>query len=200
MCPGGYVLASSAQSDRMVVNGMSNYNHGSAYANSGLVVTIDKDKWYPSGARAGLEFQAQIEKKTRQKVLDAGGTIEVPAQRVEDFLNNRVGDLGKSSCPSGVISVNLRDIYPTQLTEAFIDALGEFNRKMPGFISPDAILHGVESRTSSPVRIVRDVNSLSSPKYKNFYPAGEGAGFAGGITSAAVDGIKVAEAICDSIV
>jgi uncharacterized protein len=196
MCPGGYVLASSAQSGRMVVNGMSNYNHGSRYANSGLVITVSKDKWYPNGPRQALEFQAEIEKRTHQKVIDAGGTIEVPAQRVEDFLANRVGTLGKSSCPSGVIAVNLRDIYPKELTDAFVKALHDFERKMPGFISSEAMLHGVESRTSSPVRVQRDEEKLCSPKFHNFYPSGEGAGFAGGITSAAVDGIKVAEAIC----
>ncbi len=196
MCPGGYVLASSAQSGRMVVNGMSNSNHGSKYANSGIVITINREKWYPGGPREALEFQANIERKTQQKVLDAGGTLQVPAQRVEDFLANRVGPVGKSSCPSGVIAVNLRDIYPKELTDAFIEALHDFNRKMPGYISPDAILHGVESRTSSPVRVTREEEMLCSPKYRNLYPSGEGAGFAGGITSAAVDGIRVAEAIC----
>lgn len=199
MCPGGYVLASSAQEGRMVVNGMSNYNHGSSYANSGIVITIQKDKWYPSGPRQALEFQAQIERKTFEKVKEAGGTIEVPAQRVEDFLANRVGPLPKSSCPSGVIAVNLRDIYPPELTEAFVEALHDFNRKMPGYVSKDAVLHGIESRTSSPVRICRDDETLHSPKYINLYPSGEGAGFAGGITSAAVDGIKVAEAICKMV-
>lgn len=199
MCPGGYVLASSAQPGRMVVNGMSNYNHGSRYANSGIVITVNKDRWYPEGPRQALEFQASIERKTQQKVIAAGGTIEVPAQRVEDFLANRVGPVGNSSCPSGVIAVNLRDIYPPELTEAFVKALHDFQRKMPGYISPDAILHGVESRTSSPVRISRDEVRLHSPKYHNLYPSGEGAGFAGGITSAAVDGIRVAESICESV-
>jgi uncharacterized FAD-dependent dehydrogenase len=198
MCPGGYVLASSAQQGRMVVNGMSNYNHGSPYANSGIVVTVRKDAWYPEGPEAGLKFQAEIERKTQQKVWDAGGTIQVPAQRVEDFLENRVGTVGKSSCPSGVIPVNLRDIYPRALTDAFLEALLDFNRKMPGYVSKNALLHGVESRTSSPVRVVRDDETLNSPKYRNLYPSGEGAGFAGGITSAAVDGIRVAQAICET--
>jgi uncharacterized protein len=199
MCPGGYVLASSAQPGRMVVNGMSNYNHGSPFANSGIVVTIQKDKWYPTGPRDGLKFQELVERKTQQKVFDAGGTIQVPAQRIEDFLNDRVGPIGKSSCPSGVIAVNLRDIYPPELTRAFLEALDDFNRKMPGYIAKEALLHGVESRTSSPVRIQRDEQKLSSPKYRNLYPSGEGAGFAGGITSAAVDGIRVAEAICSQV-
>ena len=116
MCPGGYVLASSAQPGRMVVNGMSNYNHGSPFANSGIVISIDADKWYPGGPLEALEFQKSIEVKTQEKVEEAGGTIEVPAQRVIDFLKNRKGELGKSSCPSGIISVNLRDIYPEELT------------------------------------------------------------------------------------
>lgn len=200
MCPGGYVLASSAQQGRMVVNGMSNYNHGSPYANSGIVVTVHKDKWFAAGPEAGLKFQADIERKTQEKVWAAGGTIQVPAQRVEDFLNDRVGSVGKSSCPSGVIAANLRDIYPAELTEAFARALQDFNRKMPGYVAKDALLHGVESRTSSPVRVVRDDEKLHSPKFTNLYPSGEGAGFAGGITSAAVDGIRVAEAICKTLV
>lgn len=199
MCPGGYVLASSAQSGRMVVNGMSNYNHGSKFANSGVVITINKDQWFPQGPEQALAFQGEMERRAQQKVIDAGGTIEVPAQRVEDFLNDRVGPLGKSSCPSGVIAVNLRDLYPPELTQAFVNALHDFNRKMPGYISKDAILHGIESRTSSPVRVTRDESLLASPKYLNLYPSGEGAGFAGGITSAAVDGIRVAEAICKKL-
>ncbi|MCH2206399.1 MAG: NAD(P)/FAD-dependent oxidoreductase [Lentisphaerales bacterium] len=199
MCPGGYVLASSAQPGRMVVNGMSNYNHGSPFANSGIVISIDKDKWYPGGPLEALEFQKMIEVKTQEKVQEAGGTIEVPAQRVIDFLKNQTGELGKSSCPSGIIPVNLRDIYPEELTTAFHKAMKNFNRKMPGFIADKAILHGVESRTSSPIRVLRDNKELNSPKFKNLYPSGEGAGFAGGITSAAVDGIRIAESIFESV-
>jgi uncharacterized protein len=199
MCPGGFVLPSSAQPGRMVVNGMSNYNHGSPFANSGIVISIDKDKWYPGGPLDALKFQEKIESKTQEKVKEAGGTIEVPAQRVEDFLKNRVGKLGKSSCPSGIIPVNLRDIYPSELTGAFHRAMKNFNRKMPGFIADQAILHGIESRTSSPIRILRDKNKLNSPKFTNLYPSGEGAGFAGGITSAAVDGIKIADSIFESL-
>ena len=199
MCPGGFVLPSSAQPGRMVVNGMSNYNHGSPFANSGIVVTIDKDKWYPEGPEQALEFQSMIEERAQQAVHKAGGTIEVPAQKVGDFIQNKIGKLGKSSCTSGVISVNLRDIYPKELTKAFIEALKNFNRKMPGFSGEEAILHGVESRTSSPVRVVRDNETLQSPKFYNLYPAGEGAGFAGGITSAGVDGIRIAESICSHV-
>ena len=197
MCPGGYVLASSAQQGQMVVNGMSNYNHGSKFANSGIVITVDKDKWYGGDPVKGLEFQANIEKATQQLVYSAGGKIQVPAQKVSNFLNNKLGDLEKSSCPSGVVSTNMRGLYPEELTDAFMLALENFNRKMPGFVSKNAMLHGVESRTSSPVRVLRDRNLLSSPKFLNLYPSGEGSGFAGGITSAAVDGVKVAEAICE---
>ena len=140
-----------------------------------------------------------IERRTQELVRKAGGTIEVPAQRVEDFLKNRVGKLGKSSCPSGIIAVNLREIYPPELTKAFIESLKNFNRKMPGFTAKDAILHGVESRTSSPIRIIRDKEHLNSPKFQNLYPAGEGAGFAGGITSAGVDGVRIAQSIVASL-
>lgn len=195
MCPGGYVLASSAQPEQMVCNGMSNYNHGSGFANSGIVITIDKDEWYPEGPKQALAFQTMIEKKTFNKVQEAGGTVEVPAQKVKDFIENKTGEVGRSSCPSGVIAVNMRDIYPKKLTKAFVKAMKDFERKMPGFIADEALLHGVESRTSSPIRVLRDKKTLVSPKYKNLYPAGEGAGFAGGITSAAADGVRIAEAI-----
>ncbi len=196
MCPGGYVLASSAQQGQMVVNGMSNYNHASPFANSGIVITIDRHKWYGDDPVKGLEFQTQIERAAQKLVHDQGRKLEVPAQKVVDFMSNRTGILEKSSCPSGVVATNMRSLYPEALTNAFMEALENFNRKMPGFVSEKAMLHGVESRTSSPVRVVRDSESMSSPKYLNFYPSGEGAGYAGGITSAAVDGVKVAEAIC----
>lgn len=199
MCPGGYVLPSSAQQGRMVVNGMSNYNHGSPYANSGIVVSINKEHWYPGGPEEALKFQEKIECKTQAKVAEAGGSIQVPAQKIVDFMSNIAGSVGKSSCPSGVVAVNLRDVYPEELTGAILVALEDFERKMPGFINSEALLHGVESRTSSPVRILRDGETLHSPKFINLYPSGEGAGFAGGITSAAVDGIRVAQAICNNI-
>ena len=199
MCPGGYVLASSAQKGHMVVNGMSNYNHASKFANSGIVITIDREKWYDNDPKKGLAFQTQIEKAAQQLVLDQGRKIEVPAQKLSDFMKNRVGPLEKSSCPSGVVGANLRNLYPEALTNAFMQAMEDFNRKMPGFVADSAMLHGVESRTSSPVRIIRDAEKLYSPKYKNFYPSGEGAGYAGGITSAAVDGVKVAESICQQV-
>ncbi|NCN27853.1 NAD(P)-binding protein [bacterium] len=195
MCPGGYVLPSSAQSGQMVVNGMSNYNHGSPFANSGIVVSIDKDKWFKEGPQAALKFQSEIERRTQDLVINAGGTREVPVQKARDFIGNRVTPAGKSSCPSGVIAVNLREIYPEEINKALIEALQSFDRKMPGFMSSDALLHGVESRTSSPVRVLRDPEKLCSTNVSNLYPSGEGAGYAGGITSAAVDGIRMAEAI-----
>lgn len=195
MCPGGYVLASSAQAGHMVVNGMSNYNHGSPFANSGLVITIDKEKWLGTDPLKALDFQSSIEKKAYDVGQDAGASIQVPAQTPEDFMNDRAGKIGKSSCPSGVISANLRDIYPKELNNAYIKALENFERKIPGFITNNALLHAVESRTSSPIRVPRDKANLESPSCSNLYPCGEGAGYAGGITSAAVDGIRCAEAI-----
>jgi len=195
MCPGGYVLASSTQGGRMVVNGMSNANHASGFANSGLVVQVNKEEWYPGGIQEALDFQKTIEEKAQQLVYEAGGSLEIPAQRVVDFLENKVGPLPKSSSPSGVIAVNLRNVYPEKLTRSFIKALHVFEKKMPGFISEEALLHGVESRTSSPLRILRDKEFLYAPQYKNFYPCGEGAGYAGGITSAAIDGVKIADSI-----
>ncbi|WDE96978.1 hypothetical protein PQO03_03260 [Lentisphaera profundi] len=195
MCPGGYVLASSAQAGHMVVNGMSNYNHGSPFANSGLVITIDKDKWLGNDPLKALEFQSKIEQKAFATGQDVGATIQVPAQTPENFMRGIRGDIGRSSCPSGVISANLQDIYPKELTEAYVKALENFERKIPGFLTNNALLHAVESRTSSPIRVPRDKENLESPSCMNLYPCGEGAGYAGGITSAAVDGIRCAEAI-----
>ena len=195
MCPGGYVLPSSAQPGQMVVNGMSNYNHGSKFANSGIVITIDKDRWLGNSALDALAFQTNIEKRCFDMNKDAGSTIQVPAQHPIDFLENRVGPVGRSSCPSGVTPVNMAELYPKELSEAFGQALYNFERKIPGFLHKDALLHGIESRTSSPIRIVRDKQSLLSPSCDNLYPSGEGAGYAGGITSAGVDGVRCAEAI-----
>ena len=195
MCPGGYVLASSAQAGHMVVNGMSNYNHGSPFANSGLVITIDKDKWLGNDPLKALEFQNKIEQRTFQVAKNARASIEVPAQTPANFMKGKVGKIGKSSCPSGIISTDMSEIYPKELTEAYKKALENFERKIPGFINNNALLHGVESRTSSPIRVPRDKANLQSPSCSNLYPCGEGAGYAGGITSAGVDGIRCAEAI-----
>ena len=110
-----------------------------------------------------------------------------------------MGKIGKSSCPSGVIPAELSEIYPEELTKAYVRALENFERKIPGFINNDALLHAVESRTSSPIRVPRDKQNLQSPSCSNLYPCGEGAGYAGGITSAGVDGIRCAEAIYEKV-
>ena len=198
MCPGGYVLASTAQQGRMVVNGMSNYGHGSPFANSGIVVSIDKDRWLGNDPMKALAFQEGIERATQELAKGAGAKQQVPAQMLRDFLKNRGGAItSRSSCPSGVVPVNMRNLYPKELEAAFCEAMEDFDRKLPGFTGEHAVLHGIESRTSSPVRIVRDDLSLASPRFPNLYPAGEGAGYAGGITSAAVDGVKLVEAIIE---
>ena len=169
MCPGGYVLPSSAQQDLMVVNGMSNYNHGSPFANSGIVVTVDKDKWYPGGAADALAFQGRIEAAAMKTALDKGKKAHVPVQTVRDYLKGRTGDVIKSSCTSGIVPVDLNSIYPKEINEAFKKALKNFDNKMPGFCSSNAMLHAVESRTSSPVRILRDREKLNSPAFVNFF-------------------------------
>ena len=195
MCPGGYVLSSGTEADGVVVNGMSNYHRNAPFANAAVVVTVDWKTWFPQGPQAGLAWQRAIEKAAFLAVREAGGSREVPVQRVSDFLANRLGSALPASCPSGVRPVNLRAVMPAPLVSALEAALCRFDHKMPGFAGESAQLYGVETRTSSPVRIVRDPETLQSRSHPNLYPVGEGAGYAGGITSAAVDGIRAAEAI-----
>lgn len=197
MCPGGYVLSSGTEAGRIVSNGMSNYRRNSEFANAALVASIDFEKSFPKADRfAGLKLRQQVEEFGFQLVQKAGGRHQLPAQSLNDFLKNSVSPKQlKTSCPSGVVPTPLHEVFSKDINRHFIAGLEAFNRKMRGFIHEDAVLHGVESRTSCPIRITRDKESLQSVSHPGLYPTGEGAGYAGGITSAACDGIKVAEAI-----
>lgn len=199
MCPGGYVLSSGTDDWGVVCNGMSNYKRNSPFANAAIVVTIDHDKMFGDNPFGGLDFRRQIEKEAKNRVLHAGGTKEIPVQTVIDFFKSKSGKELPSSTPSGVKAVRLDDILPPILSKKLKEALQNFEIKMPGFAGPNAQLHGVESRTSCPVRITRDSATLESISHKGLFPCGEGAGYAGGITSAAVDGIKCAEAIMSQL-
>ena len=193
MCPGGTVVAATSEPNRVVTNGMSQYSRNERNANAGIVVGITPED-YPGGPMAGIEFQRLIE----SKAFELGGrNYEAPGQLVGDFLANRPSTDFGSVLPSYKPGVHLTDLaksLPDYAIEAIREAIPAFEKQIPGFSMKDAVLTGVETRTSSPLRITRGVN-YQSMNIKGLYPAGEGAGYAGGIMSAGVDGIKVAEAL-----
>lgn len=199
MCPGGYVLSSGTEADGIVCNGMSNFNRNSPFANAALVVSVNFDKNFGQDLMGGMKLRRQLETNAYQAVLNAGGTKELPAQTLKNFINGKTGEVIKGSSPSGAIATRLDQILPSFIKTRIIEGLEKFNDQMKGFISEDSQLYGVESRTSCPIRVTRDSESLESLSHEGLYPCGEGAGYAGGITSAACDGIAVAEAISRKI-
>ena len=193
MCPGGTVVAATSEPNQVVTNGMSQYSRNERNANAGIVVGITPAD-YPGGPLAGIAFQRALEAKA---FVLGGGTYEAPGQLVGDFLLGRASSQLGSVIPSYKPGVHLTDLatsLPTYAIEAIREALPVFEKKIKGFSMHDAILTGVETRTSSPLRITRG-EDFQSLNVKGLYPAGEGAGYAGGILSAGVDGIKVAEAV-----
>ena len=199
MCPGGYVLSSGTDEDGIVANGMSNYHRNSPFANAAMVVSIDHESNFKGELLGGLKFRRNLERKALAAVKNAGGTKELPAQKLKDFLAGRSGDLNKGSSPSGAVPVRLDQLLPEMIRNRIAEGIERFEKNMKGFASEDAQLYGVESRTSCPVRVVRDKDSLMSTSHSGLYPAGEGAGYAGGITSAACDGIRIAEKIAEKL-
>ncbi len=199
MCPGGYVVASTAEPGTMVSNGMSNYKRNSPFANSGIVITVDHEKMFGSEVYGGFYFRREIETKAFEYSKARGIGKEVPAQKLKDFLSKREGSLEPSSSTSGVVAAPLHELFPKEIYKRFVQSLQRLDKKMPGFLSDEAQLHAVESRTSCPIRVPRHSESLQSISHAGLYPCGEGAGYAGGITSAAVDGIRVAEAMLTEI-
>jgi uncharacterized FAD-dependent dehydrogenase len=198
MCPGGTVVAAASEPGRVVTNGMSQYSRSERNANSGIVVGITPED-YPGGPLAGIAFQRRWEERAFEL---GGGTYDAPVQLVGDFLAGRPSTAFGAVLPSyrpGTRFADLSLCLPDYATAAIREALPAFDRTIRGFAMPDAVLTGVETRTSSPIRIPRNdrFESLHTP---GLYPAGEGAGYAGGILSAAVDGIKVAEAVARSLV
>jgi uncharacterized FAD-dependent dehydrogenase len=199
MCPGGTVVAATSEPNRVVTNGMSQYSRNERNANAGIVVNVDPadyggDANNPLAALAGIEFQRQLESRAFEL---GGGTYDAPAQLVGDFLAGRPStQLGavEPSYKPGVHLTDLATALPPYVIEAMREALPAFGRQIRGFDMADAVLTGVETRTSSPLRITRGEN-CQSVNVQGLYPAGEGAGYAGGILSAGVDGIKVAEAL-----
>ncbi|WP_417520771.1 NAD(P)/FAD-dependent oxidoreductase [Marinobacter sp.] len=195
MCPGGTVVAATSEPERVVTNGMSQYSRNERNANAGIVVAIHPEEDFPGGPLAGVEFQEALE--SRAYTL-GGSDYCAPAQLVGDFIKRKAStQLGEVE-PSYKPGIKLGDLAPSlppYAIEAIREALPAFGKQIRGFDRKDAILTGIETRTSSPVRITRDRTSLQSLNTRGLYPAGEGAGYAGGILSAGVDGIKVAEAL-----
>lgn len=194
MCPGGYVVAAASEEGRLVVNGMSEYARDSQNANSALLVQVGPEDFPSDDVLAGVEFQRRIEEKAFKA---GGGDYSAPIQRLGDFMEGRVsekeGEVHHSYRP-GARFADLNDVLPEFVCDSIKEAIPSLGRKLSGFDSPDAIMTGAETRSSSPVRIVRD-ESGQSVSLKGLYPTGEGAGYAGGIVSAAVDGVRQAENI-----
>jgi len=198
MCPGGRVVAATSEEGRVVTNGMSQYSRAEFNANSGFVVAIDPARDYPGGPLAGIDFQRHWES---QAFIAGGSNYKAPAQRVGDFLAGRASTELGAVTPSykpGVTMTDLSHCLPAFAIEAMREALPVFGRQIARYDDPDVVMTGVETRTSSPLRITRG-RDLQSLNVERLFPAGEGAGYAGGILSAAIDGIKVAEAVAASI-
>jgi uncharacterized FAD-dependent dehydrogenase len=199
MCPGGTVVAATSEPQRVVTNGMSQYSRNERNANAGIVVAINPETDFPGGPLAGMALQEALESTAYEL---GGSDYRAPSQLVGDFLRGRrstqLGDVMPSYQP-GVLLGDLSQALPAYAIEAMREALPAFGRQIRGFDRDDAVLTGVESRTSSPVRITRDAQTLQSLNVRGLYPCGEGAGYAGGILSAGVDGIKVAEAVARSL-
>ncbi len=198
MCPGGFIVPSATAPGEVVVNGMSPSRRDSRFANSGIVVAVDENdfsKFADAGPLAALEFQASVEQRACKA---AGGTQRAPAQRLMDFLDNRISSsLPETSYQPGLVSVDMHSVLPDFIASALKQGFKIFGTKMKGYLTNDAQIVGVESRTSSPVRIPRDTTTFQHTHVKRIYPCGEGAGYAGGIVSAAMDGERCAEAIAE---
>jgi uncharacterized FAD-dependent dehydrogenase len=201
MCPGGYVLSSGTDADGIVVNGMSNYRRNSPWSNSAFVITVKSGQDFQfDDVLDGLKFQRAIEKEAFSLSKNTSSGKEIPSQLMKDFLKDKKSSsLPTNSCPSGVFSYDLNELVPQFISESLKTGFDKFNKFLPGFISDNALLLAPETRTSSPLTIERDRTSLESISHSGLFPCGEGAGYAGGITSAAIDGIKVAEKIKELI-
>ena len=200
MCPGGIIATASTAHNELVVNGWSPSKRNNPYANSGMVVEVNmhdvlaqKDYGITENPLAMLQFQSIVEQKC---FAAGGGKFVAPAQRLVDFVNNKPSTLlPKTSYLPGVATANINELLPNYISKALAVALQQFGNKIKGYYTNEAVLVATESRTSSPVKIPRDAELLHHPQLKNLYPCGEGAGYAGGIVSAAMDGERVAQTI-----
>lgn len=196
MCPGGFIVPAATAPGEIVVNGMSPSRRNSRYANSGIVMSVDTDDYgylHREGPLAALAYQQQVERLACQV---AGGTQAAPAQLMADFVKGKVSaGLLETSYQPGLASVDMREVLPPAIAHRLRGAFVDFGKKMKGYLTNEAQIVGVESRTSSPVRVPRDPETLEHLGLRRFYPCGEGAGYAGGIASAAMDGERVAEQV-----
>jgi uncharacterized FAD-dependent dehydrogenase len=198
MCPGGTVVAATSEAERVVTNGMSQYSRNERNANSGIVVGITPEVDYPGGPLAGVELQERLESHA---YVMGGRNYNAPGQLVGDFIAGKATTALGSVEPSykpGLQLTDLADALPDFAIEAIREALPAFDKQIKGFAMHDAVLTGIETRTSSPLRITRG-DDLQSLNVRGLFPAGEGAGYAGGILSAGVDGIRIAEAVARDI-
>jgi hypothetical protein len=198
MCPGGVVVASQSQENTVVTNGMSYYARDEINSNSALLVGVNPSDFNQEDVLSGMYFQEEIERKA---FIAGGGDYSAPVQRVGDFLNNKVsqgfGEVLPSYKPSTKFA-RLDSVLPDFITNSMRQGIIDMDKRLKGFAHSDALLTGVESRSSSPIRILRDKDLMAVGK-KGVYPCGEGAGYAGGIVSAGVDGIKCAEKIIEKV-
>ena len=201
MCPGGIIAPAATAPGEIVVNGWSPSKRNNPYANSGTVVTVDEQdfaRYGFVGSLAGMQYQQLIEQKA---FAMGGGLLKAPAQRMIDFTTNQVStSLPDCSYLPGIVSSSLQDTLPKEITAALKIALKDFGKKMKGYYTNDAVLVATESRTSAPVRIPRDKNTLEHIQIKGLYPCAEGAGYAGGIVSAAIDGMNCAHQIALKVI
>ncbi len=196
MCPGGYVLSSGTEADGIVVNGMSNYARNSRWSNAALVVSVRAGIDFSSEKLlAGLDFQHKIEQRAYNESKTRATGRELPAQTLKEFMDHSLNPDAtgiKTSTPSGIVKTEMRNVLPDFVTKHLANALTKFDDNLKGFISDKALLIAPETRTSAPVTILRNKETMESTSHHGLYPCGEGAGHAGGITSAAVDGVKIA--------
>ncbi len=196
MCPGGYVLSSGTEKDGIVSNGMSNFNRNSPFANAAVVMSINHDDLFPNDKLGGMKLRRELETSAFKAVQLAKGTKELPTQNLVSFLNrSSKNEMKATSSPSGIKAIRLDELLPSFMYQKLKEGLEKFNLSMKGFITEDAQLYGMESRTSCPLRVTRNSETLQSLSHQGLYPCGEGAGYAGGITSAACDGINCADQI-----
>jgi uncharacterized FAD-dependent dehydrogenase len=196
MCPGGIIAPAATNPNEIVVIGWSPSKRNNPFANSGMVVSVEEkdiQAYKKHGPLAGMYFQQSVEQKA---YVAGGGNLVAPAQRMIDFVENRISStLPECSYLPGINSADMRTVLPSFIHRSLQDGFKEFGKKMKGYLTNEAVVLATESRTSSPVRIPRNTIDLRHPQVSNLYPCAEGAGYAGGIVSAAMDGEKVAEMV-----
>ncbi|CAN5313407.1 hypothetical protein BH23BAC3_BH23BAC3_19200 [soil metagenome] len=199
MCPGGVIAPCATKPGEIVTNGWSSSRRARSTANSGIVVELQKkdfESYENHGPLAAMEFQKSIEQRAW---VEGGHTQAAPAQRLVDFVEGRISkDLSKTSYSPGITSVDLRSVLPDFIYNSLCDGFKEFDKSMRGYLTNDAVVHAPETRTSSPVSIPRDRQTLQHVRVKGLYPCGEGAGYSGGIVSAAMDGVKCARKVTEN--